>query len=135
MLIGLAGSAIWIAAMALQSEDAAADVQFPEPSVRAPCHCPDAMEPGLVYLEGLVVDAELTVAPDGRTPNDRQATVFDIKPGNAVGVSGRTRIFHSNNTNKCGVVFDYGKQYELVVRKTGDGQYETDKCLMPQAEL
>ncbi len=130
MLTGLAGSAIWIAALALQSDDAAADVQFLEPSIRMKCSCRDALRSPLIHFEGIVVDAEVTVAPDGRTPNDRQATIFDIQPGNAAGVRGRTRIFHSSDTKKCGVVFDYGKSYNLTVRKTADGQYETDWCLM-----
>lgn len=134
MLTLLPGLLFLIAAIGPQQGGDGAIAAAPElkapPSVRAACPCPKEPEPGVMTLRGLVVDAELTLGPDGRSANDRQATIFDITPGNPYGVSGRTRIYHSTDTNKCGVLFDYGSKYLLRVRKTENGEFETDKCLM-----
>lgn len=96
------------------------------------CGCEEAA-PALAYLEGFVVDAELTLGADGRSINDRQATIFDVLQGQdivAMNVRGRTKIFHSANRKQCGVTFDYGKKYRVPVRKTEDGKFETDLCLV-----
>ncbi len=102
---------------------------------RAPeCTCPDEIDQDLLILRGLVVDAEITLAPDGRSPNERQATIFDIKPNNDFDIEGRTRIWHSTNESQCGLSFDYGLQYSLIVRRTEEGAIETDACLMPELD-
>jgi|GEM_PF-6326712 len=106
------------------------------PVIRNPpgktCECPDAREPGIIILEGLIVDAEVTLGPDRRSINDRQATIIDVaKSGD--GVKGRTRVWHTTSEETCGVTFDYGRTYKIPVRETEDGDFETDQCLMQQA--
>ena len=100
------------------------------------CSCKDAT-PAMLLLEGLVVDAEVTLGPDGRSANDRQATFFNVlkarEDGKLAKVSGRTKVFHQAGSAKCGVSFDYGKRYAVPVRKTEDGELETDFCLIANA--
>ncbi len=100
------------------------------------CSCAKAIAPDYL-LTGLVIDAELVLGADMRSAADRQATVFNIlsamKNGAPIELSDRTKIFHGTNTGKCGVRFDYGKQYMVYARKTEDGVYETDYCLMNAA--
>lgn len=112
----------------------AGDLGAPPPDVpKAPeCRCPEAPEEAVVFLRGLVVDAEVTVAPDGRSPNERQATIFTITPSADHNYKGRTRIWHTTKTESCGITFDYGLQYLVAVRRTEDGALETDECLMRQ---
>ncbi len=88
------------------------------------CSCASAPAPETV-LEGLVVDAELTLRPDGLRANDRQATVFET-----ANAKDRFKVFHSTSQSACGVAFDYGKKYAIPVRTSDDGAYETDFCLM-----
>lgn len=135
MLTSVSGLVFLIAAAGMQQgETLGAPPEAREaPGIRAACACPDEPASGVVVIEGLVVDAELKVAPNGRSTLPRQATIFDVSGENDRGVSGRTRVYHSANTDKCGVVFDYGKKYAVAVRKNADGGFETDKCLMKQA--
>lgn len=99
------------------------------PSIRySECRCPDKDDSALIILEGLVIDAEVTLSADGLSPADRQATIFKINGSNR-SVKGRTRIWHSNKEKQCGVNFDYGKKYEIAARRTEQG-FETDACLM-----
>lgn len=118
----------------LAMAQSAGDLGAPPPDVRkAPeCRCPEAPEEAVLFLRGLVVDAEITVAPDGRSPNERQATIFTINPSADHDHKGRTRIWHTTKTESCGVTFDYGLQYLVAVRRTDDGDLETDECLMRQ---
>jgi len=102
----------------------------PAPTIRAKCLCPAPVEGAIVRLEGLVVDAELTLGPDGRTANDRQATIFEIWRSDGAEVSGRTKVWHSADTEACGVIFDYGRKYQLAARKNEAGELETDACVM-----
>lgn len=112
----------------------AGDLGAPPPDVRKEpeCRCPETPQDGVLFLRGLVVDAEVTVAPDGRSPNERQATIFTINPSADHDYKGRTRIWHTTKTESCGVTFDYGLQYLLAARRTEDGALETDACLMRQ---
>ncbi len=100
------------------------------------CGCAKAAAPDFL-LTGLVVDAELVLGADKRSAADRQATIFNIlsamKNGEPIDTRGRTKIFHGTNINECGVAFDYGKQYMVYARKSEDGAYETDYCLMNAA--
>ena len=118
----------------LAMAQSAGDLGAPPPEVgkKPECRCPDTLEDGVLFLRGLVVDAEVTVAPDGRTPNERQATIFTINPSTDHDYKGRTRIWHTTKTESCGITFDYGLQYLLAVRRTEDGALETDECLMRQ---
>ena len=94
------------------------------------CVCAAEIATDVVIITGLVVDAELTLGPDGLSTNERQATVFDVSKTNAPAITGRTKVWHSTNLSKCGVLFDYGKKYEVAARKTENGALETDRCLM-----
>lgn len=137
MLTGLSGLVFLIAASAAQEngEALAAPPDVREaPGIRAKCTCAASKKDDFLLLQGLVVDAELTVSESGRSANDRQATVFDVSGENEKGVSGRTRVHHSANTDKCGVVFDYGKKYTIAVREDVEGEFETDACLMRDVE-
>ncbi len=99
------------------------------PSIRfSECRCPDQDETAFVILEGLVIDAEVTLSADGLSPADRQATIFNINGSNA-SLKGRTKIWHSTKEKQCGVNFDYGKKYAVAARRTEQG-FETDACLM-----
>ncbi|VAW04576.1 hypothetical protein MNBD_ALPHA05-537 [hydrothermal vent metagenome] len=128
-----AGLGLFIAALGVQSTD---DALTAPPVLRKvpvnTCTCTDAREPGIIILEGLIVDAEVTLAPDRISINDRQATIMDVAKSSD-GVKGRTRIWHTTSEKSCGVTFDYGRTYEVAVRTTEDGEFETDQCLMRQA--
>ncbi len=132
MLSISAGAVFFMTALGAQS--AQEGVLGAAPVIRkAPgktCQCPERREPGVIILEGLVVDAEVTLGPDGRSINDRQATIIDVVKSSD-DVKGRTRIWHTTSEESCGVTFDYGKTYIIPVRKTEDGALETDRCLMP----
>lgn len=125
---------ISLLSMMAMAQDAG-DIAAPPVQIRKnpACTCAAEAEQDLLTLRGLVVDAEITLAPDGRSPNERQATIFDIKPNNDSDVEGRTRIWHSTKKSNCGLTFDYGLQYSLIVRRTEEGALETDACLMPEA--
>ena len=94
------------------------------------CTCTDEQSRSDLILEGLVVDAELTLAPGGRSVNERRATIINVSKKNDINAKGRTKIWHLNSPKLCGVSFTYGKTYKLALRKTEDGQLETDACLM-----
>jgi len=100
---------------------------------RSKCSCPAERVKGVIILEGVVVDAEMTLAADGLSPADRQATIFNIKRSSDHGMKGRTKIRHSTIRDQCGVSFDYGRKYKIAVQVIED-TIETDECLMRQAE-
>ena len=96
----------------------------------ARCVCETARNATLVRFRGSAQDAIVTVGPDGRKPEDRQATLFSlIRP--VAGLSSPVKVFHSTAPAKCGVSFDYGKIYDVVAVKSGDA-LETSYCLMPK---
>lgn len=96
----------------------------------ARCVCEAEKDAALVRFRGVAQDAIVTVGPDGRKPEDRQATVFTLmRP--AAGVTSPVKVFHSTAPSKCGVRFDYGKIYDVVAVKSGDA-LETSYCLMPK---
>jgi hypothetical protein len=103
-----------------------------EPTIRySGCRCADQTEAALIILEGITVDAEVTLSADGLSPADRQATIFNITSSSA-GIKGRTKIRHATSEKNCGVTFDYGRKYKIAARETEDG-LETDQCLMRRA--
>ncbi|NOX82269.1 MAG: hypothetical protein GXP06_04640 [Alphaproteobacteria bacterium] len=133
MLSISAGLVFLITALGVQSTD---DALTAPPVLRKvpanTCTCADAREPGIIILEGLIVDAEVTLAPDRISINDRQATIMEVVKSTE-DIKGRTRIWHTTSEKSCGVTFDYGRTYEVAVRTTEDGEFETDQCLMRQA--
>ncbi len=131
MLSITAGLVFLMSALSVQSADDGA-LGAPPILRKAPaatCTCSDARAPGIIILEGLIVDAEVTLAPDRLSINDRQATIMDVAKSND-DVKGRTRIWHTTSEKSCGVTFDYGRTYEVAVRRAEDGEFETDQCLM-----
>ncbi len=126
-----AGLAFFITALGVQSADN--DALTAPPVLRNipanTCTCADAREPGIIILEGLIVDAEVTLAPDRISINDRQATIMDVVKSTE-DIKGRTHIWHTTSEKSCGVTFDYGRTYKVAVRRAEDGEFETDQCLM-----
>ena len=118
---------------ALFAQASPADLTEP-PRLRTPptplCACADEPQMDFITLEGLVVDAEVTLAPSGRAVNARQATIFDVARASEQGVRGRTRLWHTTIIEQCGVTFEYGRRYTVAARKTEAGDLETDECLM-----
>ncbi len=104
------------------------------------CKCAEEVETGTLLLDGFVVDAEVTLAPDGLSMSDRQATIFNISRSDDHEFKGRTKIWHSTRKSQCGMNFNYGSKYKLVVRKLENdpdddkknGGIETDQCLQKQ---
>jgi hypothetical protein len=130
MLSISAGLIFLISALGVQSADSA--LTAPPVVRKVPantCTCTGAREPGIIILEGLIVDAEVTLAPDRISINDRQATIMEVVKSTE-DIKGRTRIWHTTSEKSCGVRFDYGRTYKVAVRTTEDGEYETDQCLM-----
>lgn len=131
--------ALAIATLQIAPTDAAEPPQdvLKTPQVRAApsCACPEEVDfEGAILLRGVVVDAEVMLSADGRSARDRQATIFAVDRGGAWNTGGRARVFHSTNEARCGVAFDYGRQYEILVRKDNDGGYKTDACLIAAGE-
>ncbi|MEO1250848.1 MAG: hypothetical protein AAFW81_00700 [Pseudomonadota bacterium] len=98
------------------------------------CGCAKAQGPSFV-VEGIVVDAELRLGPDGRSAADLQTTIFSLLSApDEAGLDGeRVRVLHDSRADKCGVRFDYGKRYSVPVRRTDEGALETGYCLMAGA--
>ncbi len=117
-----------------KSEDVALETLTTAPQTFKPsskCACKEEDVASLI-IEGLVIDAELTLAPDRRSTNDRRATIFNVIVNNEADIKGRTKVWHVSNPDQCGVSFDYGKKYKIALRKTEEGQLETDACLMKE---
>ncbi len=137
MLSALAGSFFLIAASGVQSVDPSlGDAPTIRKLPKKECSCPPEPEKDVFTLYGLVVDAEVTLAPDGRSANERQATIINlVEPDDDANVSAgeRARVWHKTKSEQCGVTFDYGRKYKIPARKTEQGQFETDLCLMRQA--
>lgn len=127
-------SVLLITATAMMAQESAANTvpEIEDKTNFILCGCAKAAAPDMI-LEGLVVDAEVTLAPGGRSPNERQATIFNVLKATGEdltkAIDGRTRIFHNTTPGACGVTFDYGKRYSVAVRKTETGALETDLCL------
>lgn len=120
---------------ALFAQSSNADLTAPpkvygQGSTEPQCICTDETPTEFIKLKGLVVDAEVTLASNGRSTNDRQATIFDVAHSSNDGVKGRTKVWHSTLVGQCGVSFDYGRRYTLAARKNETGELETNECLM-----
>ncbi len=75
----------------------------------------------------------MTLGPDGRTPEARQATIFRVMKGKSADVPDPAKVWHVTNPAKCGVKFDYGKRYTVVAVKKQNGDLETSHCVMPKS--
>ena len=124
---------IAVLSAALFAQASPAELTEP-PRLRQPltpqCACADEPQTDYVTLEGLVVDAEVTLAASGRAVNARQATIFEVARASEQDVRGRTRLWHTTIIEQCGVTFEYGRRYTVAARRTEAGDLETDECLM-----
>lgn len=119
-----------IAALALQAAPGGWSPPAKDPYRR--CVCEATGEAEVVRFRGAAVDAIVAVGPDGRTPQDRQATLFTLmRP--VKGLAAPVKVWHLKNPHKCGVTFDYGKLYDVVAVKSGE-ELETSYCLMPKKQ-
>lgn len=104
--------------------------EVPEtPQEESDCTCP-ATASADVTLSGYVIDAKVILGADGRSVEDRMATIFDVKSSDDSSVSGRTAVWHNIDEDSCGVSFDYGKKYTVRARWSESEELETDACLM-----
>ena len=99
------------------------------------CVC-SAPHPSDAFIEGYVIDAELTLAPSGLDVNSRQATVFDVHSSRVnqklLGkIVGKTHVWHSSDLGACGLRFDYAKKYKVFVTKGDNGDWEANRCMQP----
>lgn len=93
------------------------------------CSCPAGSASDLV-LSGYVIDAKIIPGADLRSYEPRMATIFDVSSSSDKSVTGRTEVWHTFGEAACAVSFDYGKTYTVKARRTGEGELETDACLM-----
>lgn len=98
----------------------------PTPDPYAQCMCKDVAKDDIVRsFIGVVVDAQLFLGTDGKSVTDRQATIFRIIDGEK---SETVKVFHPTEPARCGLQFDYGKEYKINVRKNAK-VIETDYCI------
>ena len=125
---------IEIAAAMMLLQGASAPPQLrtpPQSDPYARCVCVDVDQSTLVSFTGVVVDAQLLLGEDGRSPADRQATIFRVVKTLKGEVASPARIWHVTAPENCGVTFDYGKRY-TVVAINNDGAFETNWCVAPK---
>lgn len=103
---------------------------YPDRTARPQCACPDETPPDLITIEGLVVDAEVTLGADRRSVNERQATIFEV--AQPLNDKKRVKVWHSTLEAQCGLTFEYGRKYKITARRTENDALETDLCLMRQ---
>lgn len=96
------------------------------------CSCANADKSNLVSFTGIASDAQLTLGPDGRSADARQATIFRVVKGKSADVKDPAKVWHVTDPAKCGVKFDYGKRYMVTVVKKENGELETSYCVMPK---
>lgn len=127
MKADLSGVMIFVAAFGFAS---AAFAQPVTPIASSKCRCA-APAPGeeTVVFKGLVVDAEMRADASGLAVEPRQATIFRLIRAEKGEVSGPVKVWHATSPDRCGVAFDYGREYTVRARKE-DEALETDFCLM-----
>lgn len=124
-------SALLVSIFALLQSGASAEPDLrPRPRHDA-CTCAAEARDEEIAFRGVAVDAELRADASGRNIESRQATIFRVIRVVAGSVESPVKIWHSTDTRKCGVRFDYGQVY-LVRARNGKNELETDLCLMPE---
>ena len=110
----------------------AADLD-PAPRQRAPkCRCDMSAGQDVFTFTGVVTGAELVLDDKGASVDPRQATIFSVNGAAGLGLKNPVQIWHVTDPDNCGVSFDYGKEYTVIVRKAGK-EFETNLCLMKEA--
>jgi hypothetical protein len=97
----------------------------------AKCVCEEVDPASLVSFTGIVSDAQVLLGEDGRSPAEKQATIFRVVKTLKGDVSSPAKIWHLTAPEKCGVTFDYGKRYTVVAMQSGD-TLETSWCIAPK---
>ena len=103
------------------------------PRVRAAplkCVCEEQAEGEAISVRGSATDAIVLYDEKNREALPRQATLFRVFRASGVEAKTPFKVWHVTDPDECGVAFDYGKVYDVVLRKVGE-EYETDLCLMP----
>ncbi len=111
--------------------DAPEITEPPKPDPYAKCVCEDVDAAAVISFVGIVSDAQVLLGKDGRSPADRQATIFRVVKTYKGEVSNPAKVWHMTAAEKCGVTFDYGKRYTVTAIAVGDG-LETNWCLGPK---
>ncbi|MGE0408515.1 MAG: hypothetical protein AB7P23_04535 [Amphiplicatus sp.] len=93
------------------------------------CVCAEPATDDSVAFTGIVTDAELLLNESGHGVLPRQAAVFRIVQSKQLDQRSATKVWHTTDLKRCGVVFDYGRQYNVRAKRTADG-LETNYCLM-----
>lgn len=121
-----------LAAIALQSSPSGEIRPARQIDPYALCSCANADRSNLVSFTGIASDAQMILGADGRSAEERQATIFKVVKGKGADVSDPAKVWHVTNPAKCGVRFDYGKRYTVIAAKKENGELETSYCLMPK---
>ena len=80
------------------------DPYIAPPAIRKPSSCTcNGRGKVDVVIKGFVVDAEVILAADRRSVEDRMATIFDVEYSTGGDFKGRTRIWHHVSAENCGV--------------------------------
>lgn len=108
---------------------AGATAQPPEKTPPRMCGCANAQEGEVIEFVGVAFDAELSLDETGQDVLPRQASIFRVVRAPNRELKTPVKVWHSTEMAKCGVRFDYGKEYQIRARKEGD-RLETDYCLM-----
>lgn len=124
-------SALLVSVIALLQSGGADAPDFRPWPRRDTCTCESEAREAEISFSGVVVDAELRADPSGRDIETRQATIFRVVRVVAGPVESPAKIWHTTDTKKCGVRFDYGQVYLVRARKAKN-ELETDLCLMPE---
>ena len=120
-------SALFLLPMALQ---ASADApRRPDPYLY--CGCSEERKKWEFEFTGIVTDADLRLAPGGRSTLPRQGTIFDIVRSDKSDLGETIKVWHLTDPKSCGVSFAYGRRARVRVRSAEDG-WETDYCIDPR---
>ncbi len=97
------------------------------------CTCPETPPKGVIEISGLPKDAQLALAPDGRSVLREQTTIFSVLRSSSPDIKGEVGVWHSTNPKDCGVSYDYGRRYTVRIVRRND-RLETDYCLAPNGK-
>ncbi|MBI1391144.1 MAG: hypothetical protein GC152_00250 [Alphaproteobacteria bacterium] len=123
-------SIVAIAAM-IQSSPDTTPPQLIREDDYASCACPSSAPDDIIEIDGVVRDAELRLAPNGKSVLPEQATVFTVISASDESISGTVKVHHSTEPAKCGLAFDYGKRYLVRAVRKGD-RLTSSYCLDPR---
>ena len=95
------------------------------------CGCSADQREWDAEFTGIVTDADLRLAPDGRSTLPRQGTIFDVVRSDHPDIADSVKVWHLTDPKSCGVQFAYGRRSRVRVRAVADG-WETDWCVDPR---